>query len=61
MLQDKKEMKQGVHRRKYRLTPLYLSSKEEGKMFTIGIYSARLKGFSLMRDTVSGQQYLMQC
>jgi hypothetical protein len=54
-------MKQGVHRRKYRLIPLYLSSKEEGKMFTIAIYSARLKGFSLMRDTVSGQQYLMQC
>ena len=38
-------MKQGVHRQKYRLTPLYLSSKEEGEMFTIEIYSARLKGF----------------
>ena len=36
-------MKQGVHRQKYRLTPLYLSSKEEGEMFTIEIYSARLK------------------
>ena len=38
-------MKQGVHRQKYRLTPLYLSSKEECEMFTIEIYSARLKGF----------------